>query len=337
MQFLRPKFHFTAPRGWSNDPNGLFFDGRNYHLYYQANPEIVSYAQMNWYSMRWGHAVSTDLLHWSQCKDALLPRPPLDGKPDCPWSGSCIVDRENVAGFGKDAVLAFFTSTARGECIAFSLDGGMTFTEYAGNPVVRHNGRDPKVFFHPASGKWIMAVFEMVNYAAFYSSENLRDWRFESRIHGFYECINCFELGGKWVLMAADGSYSVGTFDGHQFEPLTRPQKLFEGTALYAGQCFWGIPEIIVIFWFRLPHLSGAGFLNQMSLPMRLELGAEDRIRILPAVDVPGTMYHSPQKPLTLGSVTIPAAEDIFVVEDEYSVEAFLNGGDRLFAAAKIQ
>lgn len=171
----RPKYHFTAKRGWLNDPNGLVFLNGEYHLYFQHNP-----GGLVWGDMHWGHAVSRDLLHWEELPVALYPK-----ENDFCFSGSAIVDHENLCGFqtgSSPALLAFYTSTGRGECLVYSNDNGRTFQEYEGNPVVKHSGRDPKVIYHEETRSWIMAVYDEVNYIAFYASRDLKHWRFQSRI-----------------------------------------------------------------------------------------------------------------------------------------------------------
>ena len=138
----RPQFHFTSRRGWNNDSNGLVFYKGEWHLYYQHNPYGVQ-----WGNMHWGHAVSEDLVHWQELPIALYPQQ----FGDWCFSGSAVVDVNNTAGFkkgGEDAIVAAYTSTGRGECIAYSNDRGRTFAEFRGNPVVRHEGRDPKVIWY---------------------------------------------------------------------------------------------------------------------------------------------------------------------------------------------
>ncbi len=139
---LRPQFHFSPRIGWTNDPNGLVFYQGEYHLFFQHNP--YGWA---WGNMHWGHAVSPDLVHWTELPIALYPHQ----YGDWVFSGSAIVDRDNTAGFksgDKDVLVAAFASTGRGECIAYSNDRGRTWTEFAGNPVVRHNGRDPRLLWY---------------------------------------------------------------------------------------------------------------------------------------------------------------------------------------------
>jgi len=136
---LRPQFHFTSRRGWHNDPNGMVWQDGKYHLFYQHNP-----FGWNWGNMHWGHAVSPDLVHWKELPTALYPRK----YGDWAFSGSAIVDAANTGGFqkgGTPPLVAAYTSTGRGECIVFSNDGGLTWSEIPENPVVKHAGRDPRL------------------------------------------------------------------------------------------------------------------------------------------------------------------------------------------------
>src|SRR5205823_218835 len=150
----RPQVHFSSRRGWINDPNGLLYANGEYHLYYQHNP--YGWA---WGNMHWGHAVSKDLVHWKEGPIALYP--PRHG--DWCFSGSAVVDKANTAGWKKgvaDVLVAAFTSTGRGECVVYSTDRGRSWTEFAGNPVVKHAGRDPKLIWHEPTKKWVMAVYD---------------------------------------------------------------------------------------------------------------------------------------------------------------------------------
>src|SRR6202789_961610 len=206
----RTQFHFTSRRGWLNDPNGLVYFEGEYHLFYQHNPY-----GWDWGNMHWGHAVSPDLVHWTELPIALYPRE----YGDWCFSGSAVVDRHNTSGFGSanaPPLVAAFTSTGRGECIIFSKDRGRTWTEYEGNPVVRHAGRDPRLLWHEPTKRWVMAVYDETAGArsiVFHSSPDLKKWSFESRIDGFFECPELFELEVSgddarrrlWVLYAADG------------------------------------------------------------------------------------------------------------------------------------
>src|SRR5262249_17797299 len=155
------------------------------------------------------------------------------------FSGSAFVVKKGQAGFDRDTLALAYTSTGRGECIAFSTDRGRTWTEPAGNPVVKHAGRDPKVIWHEPTRRWVMAVYDEFKgkrWIAFHSSANLKKWVFESRIEGFFECPDLFELpvegptkSRKWVLYAADGKYVLGQFDGKKFTVESGKHQLWYG------------------------------------------------------------------------------------------------------------
>jgi len=275
----RPRFHFSSRRGWNNDPNGLVFSRGEYHLFFQHNPY-----GWRWGNMHWGHAVSRDLVHWKELPVALYPQ----RYGDWCYSGSAVVDRGDTAGFRtgeEDVIVAAYTSTGRGESIAFSNDKGRTFTDYAGNPVVRHTGRDPKIIRYEPDGHWVMAVYDKIeesNGIAFYTSPDLKEWTFKSRIDGFYECPEIFELpvdggadGTKWVVYAADGAYALGSFDGKVFEPETGKLRFNHGDCFYASQTFNNIPaddgRRIQIAWGRVGH-PDMPFNQMMNFPVELTL-----------------------------------------------------------------
>lgn len=214
----RPKYHFTPRSGWINDPNGTICIDGKYHLFYQHYPmDIV------WGPMHWGHATSTDLINWNHEEIALFPDE--DGYI---FSGSCVLDEENVSGFGQDGIkplIAIYTSHDpvtgyQQQCIAYSLDY-IHFTKYEGNPVIANTRelrgqdydvdfRDPKVFRNPVRGGYsmVLAVGRIID---FYHSDNLINWTktgsFDPSINGYYgicECPDCFVLSSddvdKWIL-----------------------------------------------------------------------------------------------------------------------------------------
>ncbi|MFO0810432.1 MAG: glycoside hydrolase family 32 protein [Gemmataceae bacterium] len=276
---LRPQLHFSARRGWLNDPNGLVYANGEYHLFFQHNPY-----GWHWGNMHWGHAVSRDLAHWEELPIALYP-PRYD---DWAFSGSAVVDARNTSGWKRgdaDVLVAAFTSTGRGECVVYSNDRGRTWTEYEGNPVVKHSGRDPRLLWHEPTRQWVMAVydeFEKKRWIAFHTSPDLKTWTFRSRIEGFYECPDLFELpvdgnaaNRKWVLTAADSNYVVGTFDGRVFVPETPRLKGSLGVGFYAAQTFSNDPKgrVVQVGWLRAPS-SGVPFNQCMSVPMQLKLHA---------------------------------------------------------------
>ena len=276
----RPQFHFTSRRGWNNDPNGLVYYKGEYHLYYQHNPY-----GWKWGNMHWGHAVSTDLAHWKELPIAICPH----RFGDWAFSGGAFVDRDNTAGFKtgeEEVIIAAYTSTGRGECLAYSNDRGRTFTDYKNNPVVKHRGRDPKIIWYAPGKHWVMAVYDEANrkrYIAFYTSTNLKDWKLESRIEGYYECPEIFELpvdgdakNTKWVVYAADGNYAIGTFDGRRFTTETKGKHRGNyGNCFYASQTFSDIPKDdgrrIQIGWGRVAT-PGMPFNQLMLFPCELTL-----------------------------------------------------------------
>ena len=235
----RPQFHFTPPMNWMNDPNGMVFYDGEYHLFYQHNPHGNT-----WGHMSWGHAVSTDLVHWEHLPIALQ-----DNYGVMIFSGSAVVDVKNTSGFGnskKPPLVAIYTGHGHGkqtQDIAFSNDRGRTWIKYEGNPVIDMNMadfRDPKVFWHEATQKWIMTVsIPLERKVRFYGSPNLKEWDLfsefgpEGAVKGIWECPDLFPLKiegtnkSKWVLIVNIGSesiaggsgcqYFIGEFDGKHF------------------------------------------------------------------------------------------------------------------------
>lgn len=235
----RPQFHFTPPKNWMNDPNGMvYFDGE-YHLFYQHNPE-----GNKWGHMSWGHAVSKDLLHWEHLPVALQ-----EENNVMIFSGSVVVDWKNTSGFGKNdkpPLVALYTGhhtkkPHQEQHLAYSTDRGRTWTKFSGNPVLdigEKDFRDPKVVWHAPSGRWVMAVaLPVKRQVRFYASPDLKVWTHLSdfgpagSVEGIWECPDLFpmEVEGKtrWVLVVNVGSgapaggsgcqYFVGDFDGKAF------------------------------------------------------------------------------------------------------------------------
>ncbi len=279
----RGQLHFSARRGWLNDPNGMVYANGEYHLFFQHNPYGWS-----WGNMHWGHAVSRDLVHWEELPIAFYP----PRYHDMAFSGSAVVDHANTSGWqrGQNApIVVAFTSTGRGECIAYSNDNGRTWTEYEGNPVVRHQGRDPRLLWHEPSKQWVMVTYtedsadtppKRVRDFAFYTSPDLKKWTYQSRISGLYECPDLVELpvdndpsNRKWVLSEANSEYFVGSFDGKVFTPETPKLKGHRGKDFYAAQTFTNEPKgrVVQIGWFRTAT-HGAPFNQSMSLPLQQTL-----------------------------------------------------------------
>lgn len=201
----RPQVHYTPAKNWINDPNGMVYADGVYHLFYQYNPQGNV-----WGNMSWGHATSTDLLHWTE-QPVALTRDALGAV----FSGSCVIDKDNTAGFGAGAMVALYTSAGetgdvqgkQQQSIAYSTDGGKNFTRYASNPVIKNdddNLRDPKVFWHEPSKKWIMALAKGWSRGVeFYGSADLKSWQhlstfvtdLKGRNNLQWECPDLFELG----------------------------------------------------------------------------------------------------------------------------------------------
>ncbi len=276
---LRPQFHFSSRRGWLNDPNGLVYFQGEYHLYYQHNPYGWS-----WGNMHWAHAVSPDLVHWKELPIALYP-PTFS---DMAFSGSAVVDAQNTSGWksgAEDVLVAAYTSTGRGECMVYSHDRGRTFQEFSGNPVVKHNGRDPKIFWHEPTKKWVMCLYDEADkqqHITFHTSPDLKAWEYQSRVTGFFECPDMFELSvdgnaknKKWVLTAASSEYMIGQFDGKTFTPETPKLTGHRGHGFYAAQTYSDIPASdgrrIQIGWGQMPT-PGMPFNQMMCFPCELTL-----------------------------------------------------------------
>ena len=256
----RPQFHFTPEHGWMNDPNGMVYLDGEYHLFYQYNP----YGSM-WGNMSWGHAVSTDLVSWTYLPTALTP-----DSLGAIFSGSAVIDVNNTAGFGKNAMVAVYTSNGKTQqqSIAYSIDKGRTFTKYAKNPVLPNPGitdfRDPKVSWNETTKQWVMALATKQT-VTFFGSPNLKDWtRLSEFVEGLgshagvWECPDLFPLTyngkTKWVLLVSSGGvsnggtatqYFIGTFDGKKFtaDPLPYPLWIDYGRDNYAGVTFNNIPK----------------------------------------------------------------------------------------------
>jgi fructan beta-fructosidase len=281
----RPHTHFTARRGWLNDPNGMVFHNGVYHLFFQHSP-------FDWHGNDkfWGHATSTDLVHWTEQPEALFNH----AYGDWVWSGSAVVDRGNTSGWGRDGhdplVLAY-TSTARGECIAYSNDEGRTWTEFDGNPVVTHprEGRDPRLVRYEPGNHWVLAVYDesddKVRGIQFYTSPDLKTWTYASRIEGFFECPDLFPipLDGDpsqlvWVLYAADGKYVLGDFDGKTFTPRHEGKHTLWHGRFYAAQTFSNVPDYrrIQVGWAAGIDFPGMPFNQQMNIPVELSLRTTD-------------------------------------------------------------
>jgi len=282
QETLRPQIHFTSKRGWVNDANGMFYNKGQYHLYYQHDPFTWDGAGQRW----WGHAVSADMVNWQEVQEGIYSH--VYG--DDVWSGSAVVDASNTGGFKTgvdDVIVAAYYSTARGECLAYSNDGGLTFTDYPNNPVVVHSGtgRDPHLFWYARSNYWVMAVYDDSggNGVQFYSTPNFRQWTFRSKIYnGFFECPDMFQLpvdgntnNMMWLLNDASSGYQLGQFDGAVFTPSTSKLPGNSGSGFYASQTFTsmapGDHRIVRIGWAQIAT-PGMPFNQMLYFPTELNL-----------------------------------------------------------------
>lgn len=279
---LRPQLHFSTRRGWINDANGMFYYNGRYHLYYQHDPFNWDGSGQKW----WGHADSPDMVNWQELPEGIYSHTYGDDV----WSGSAVVDSADTSGFqtGTNSVIvAAFYSTARGECIAYSNDGGMNFTDYSGNPVVVNVGRDPHLLWYAPSNYWVMAVYDATggNGISFYSSPNLRQWTFRSKIYnGFFECPDLFQLPVDgdtnnlvWELNDGSSGYMLGQFNGAVFTPSTAELPGNLGSGFYASQTFTsmapGDNRRVRIGWAQI-STPGMPFNQLMYFPTALTLQA---------------------------------------------------------------
>lgn len=299
----RPVLHFTPPQGFMNDPNGLVFADGEWHLFYQHNPFEAKMGRVHW-----GHAVSRDLLHWQTLPLAL--RETAAGQA---FSGSAVIDRANSSGLfaqgsgnARGGMVAIYTrasATRQVQALAYSSDGGRSFADYRGNPVLDVGSdqfRDPKVFWHAPSKAWVMCVVRSREHRVmFYRSRNLKDWRAAGEfahagVYGIgYECPDLVELpvaggGTRWVLFLSinpgapqGGStvqYFVGGFDGRRFVPDDGATRFADfGKDFYALQTFGGVDGAPVgIAWMNnwqyANDLPTGAWRGAMTLPRRLSL-----------------------------------------------------------------
>lgn len=308
--YYRPIYHHTPLYGWMNDANGLVYKDGEYHLYFQYNP----YGS-KWGNMHWGHSVSKDLIHWEHLKPAIA-RDTLGHI----FSGSSIIDHNNSAGYGKNAMIAFYTSASdehgQIQCMAYSNDNGRTFTKYEKNPVLTpfdglKDFRDPKVFWYEPAQKWYMIV-SADKEMRFYSSANLKDWEFLSGFGKGYgvqpnqfECPDFIQLpvdgnpnNKKWVMIVninpgclfggSATEYFIGDFDGKEFKCDTKPEVtkwLDYGKDHYATVCFSNTGDRII----AVPWMSNWQYAN--ATPIRQYRGANALPRELSLYSKNGDIY----------------------------------------------
>jgi fructan beta-fructosidase len=346
----RPLFHFTPPAKWMNDPNGMVYYKSEYHLFYQYYPDSTV-----WGPMHWGHAVSKNLVDWQHLPIALYPD--VNG---CIFSGSAVVDVQNTSGFGQKGgekpLVAIFTyhdfkgekadrSDFQTQGIAYSTDRGRTWTKYTGNPVLKNPGirdfRDPKVFWHEASGHWVM-ILAAKDRVHFYRSKDLKTWTFSSAFGekegahgGVWECPDLFPMTvkgtkqTKWVLIGNIGGgapnggsgtqYFTGDFDGQVFKNDNPPDKILwfdYGKDNYAGVTWSDSPDgrRTLIGWmsnWQYAQVVPTGtWRSAMTLPRTLSLHATTEGLRLFQVPIKETQQLRGQK-TTLSKTDIKTQQDI--------------------------
>lgn len=351
---FRPVYHHTPLYGWMNDANGLVYKDGEYHLYFQYNP----YGS-KWGNMHWGHSVSKDLVHWEHLAPAIA-RDTLGHI----FSGSSIVDQENVAGYGAGNILAFYTSASdkngQIQCLAFSKDNGRTFTKYEKNPILcpadgLRDFRDPKVFRYEPEDKWVMIV-SADKEMRFYDSKNLKDWNYMSSFgEGYgvqpcqFECPDMVELPvdgdlnrKKWALIVnvnpgcyfggSATQYFTGNFDGTKFSCDSQPNVtkwLDWGKDHYATVCFSNTGERTIAVpwmsnWQYCNIVPTKQFRSANALPRELSLYTQDGEIYLSAVPVPEI------KTLRKEKKEIPA----FTVANDYHIDSLLADNDGAYELA---
>lgn len=355
---MRPLYHYAPAANWLSDPNGLVHHRGEWHLFYQYNP-----FGEDWGHMSWGHAVSPDLAQWQELEPALLE---ADGTMI--YSGSAVIDRANSGGFGDDAMVAIYTGARNAptpelpshqfQCLASSEDDGRHWTKFPGNPVIDRNVadfRDPNVFWHTATGRWIMTVvLSDVNRALIYGSTDLKDWHELSDIPTsgapghLWECPLLIELPvegsgeRRWlfkvdVFSGAPGSgalYLTGQFDGTRFTADGPWQLADHGSDFYAAIA-WHEPRDAQgrpcwIGWMgnhaHQKHLPPQGWRGAMSLPRRMALRREGAAyRLVQAIEPAIAARFATPAGLSLGldvrtipsavRLTIPGATDPWMIE----------------------
>lgn len=264
----RPLVHFTAPSNWINDPNGLIWLNGRYHLFYQHNPHSC-----DWGTIHWGHAISDNLLDWEHLPIALPDTPEF-----CSFSGSAVIDAGNVSGLGQSGqapLLAFYTAAKKADYtfqqqhLAYSNDGGLTWQDYAHNPIIacgERDVRDPKVFWSEEAGKWVMLLaIAWKHQVGIYHSDNLLDWEQVSAFEvaetyvGEWECPDLVQLtdpvtgASRWCMLVSVGEgapagdsgiqYFLGHFDGTHFHAEEDHGRWIDaGPDFYAAQSWSNLP-----------------------------------------------------------------------------------------------
>ncbi|MDB5090390.1 MAG: levanase/fructan beta-fructosidase [Mucilaginibacter sp.] len=359
----RPLYHFTPPVNWTNDPNGLIFLNGKFNLYYQHNP-----FENKWGHMSWGHATSSDLVNWKKLPVA-IPEMISHDTITMIYSGSAVFDKNNTSGFGSlnnPPVVAIYTADLRSQYkekqhIAYSNDGGLTFKQYAKNPVIdldKKDFRDPNVFWYAPTKQWIMTVAMVDEHQVrIYGSKNLKEWTKLSDfgpagfIKNGWECpsllpltVNNNPAKVKWVLLVSAGGehgplmqYYVGDFDGHTFKNDNAADKVLMvdyGDAFYAAIAWRDAPanKKILLGWLQNGRPETSPWKGQMSIPRELLLKTTaDGLRLIqqPASIVTGKLLGKPgvfKSNMVINNKTMPLSASGHFDGNAYWIDAEFNG-----------
>lgn len=251
-EFYRPQYHFSAPKNWINDPNGLIYANGEYHLFYQHNP-----FDNVWGHMSWGHAVSKDLLHWQSLPLALTefthPFANQSKAQTAIFSGSTVVDKGNQSGLcpagTKECMVAIYTGNVTAgdthldqyQNLAYSTNQGRTWTQYAKNPVLdlpTKEFRDPNVFWYAPQKKWVMATVRATEHrVAFYTSKNLKDWTALSHFGPQGDTTRVWECPAllSVPILNEAGQPTAGKTKWVLFISAGHPQKTYLGMQYFVG------------------------------------------------------------------------------------------------------
>lgn len=359
----RPQFHFSPSTNWCNDPNGLVYYKGVYHLFYQHNP----FGNV-WGHMSWGHATSKDLIHWKHLPIAI---PEENGVMI--FSGTCVVDKNNTSGFGKDGkipMVAVYTghkeNVNQSQHIAYSLDDGITWTKYANNPVLdlhKKDFRDPKIFWHQQKNYWVMAVMLPVEHMVqFYSSENLKEWKHLSDFgpagdtSGVWECPDLTQvpIEGKpgqlkWLLQMSQNAsmqYFVGEFDGITFTNENPTDKIYRpdyGPDYYAAISFNQLPSSVlptaigwINNWNYANDLPTTAWKGAMSLPRTLSVKKINGEWILIQKPVKN-LYKQKMKKLFIKNLQVSGTYTLPVKSKQFTLYFEVTPGEAHSCGAKIK
>jgi fructan beta-fructosidase len=358
----RPQFHFSPAVNWCNDPNGLVYHNGTYHLFYQHNP----FGNV-WGHMTWAHATSKDLIHWKHQPIAI---PEENGIMI--FSGTCVVDKNNTSGFGKDGkipMVAVYTghieNINQSQHIAYSLDDGKTWTKFSGNPVLdlhKKDFRDPKIFWHSQKKYWVMALMLPVEHMVqFYSSPNLKDWKHLSDFgpvgdtSGVWECPDLTQVPvegapgkKKWLLQMSQNAsmqYFVGEFDGVRFTnenttaEIVRPDY---GPDYYAAIAYNQLPAAHlptaigwINNWYYANDIPTTPWKSAMSLPRNLSVRKENNNWILIQKTI-SAVANLREKRIVIPDEKITGTKSLPVSGNQFEMELTIRPGSSSSCGIKI-